>query len=124
MKIVEENIKKTNLPSQFADLLGLQYTATVSKEHKKGEGQFFTPREISSFMGSIASEPKSKNITILDPGCGTAILTCSLIEKLIEFNLESIELTAYETDYKLFAYTEQSLQNLKEWLTDKGIKFK
>lgn len=124
MKIVEENIKKTNLPSQFADLLGLQYTATVSKEHKKGEGQFFTPREISSFMGNIASEPKSKNITILDPGCGTAILTCSLIEKLIEFNLESIELTAYETDYKLFAYTEQSLQNLKEWLTDKGIKFK
>jgi len=124
MKIVEENIKKIVLPSQFADFLGLQYTATVSKEHKKGEGQFFTPSEISSFMGNIASKPNSKNITILDPGCGTAILTCSLIEKLIEFNLESIRLTAYETDYKLFAYTEQSLQNLKEWLTDKGIVFR
>ncbi|CAA0239212.1 N-6 DNA methylase [Tenacibaculum maritimum] len=99
--------KNDILPSQFADRLGVEYASSVSKEHKKGKGQFFTPTEISSFMGRIASQPKSKNIIILDPGCGTAILTCSLIEKLIEFDLESIELVAYETDFKLFAYTEQ-----------------
>lgn len=124
MTTIEKYIKKPILPSKFADLVGLQYTATVTKEHKKGKGQFFTPSEISSFMGNIASKPKSKNISILDPGCGTAILTCSLIEKLIEFGLESIELTAYETDYKLFAYTEQSLQNLKIWLAEKGVEFR
>lgn len=117
-------IENDTLPSQFADKLGVEYASSVSKEHKKGKGQFFTPTEISNFMGSIASQPKSKNITILDPGCGTAILTCSLIEKLIEFNLESIELVAYETDFKLFAYTEQSLQNLKNWLKERNIKFK
>ena len=82
MKTIEKDIEKTILPSEFADSLGLQYTATVTKEHKKEEGQFFTPKEISSFMGNIASEPTSKNISILDPGCGTAILTCSLIEKI------------------------------------------
>ncbi|MCK0192916.1 N-6 DNA methylase [Arenibacter sp. F20364] len=124
MTTIEKYIKKPILPSKFADLVGLQYTATVTKEHKKGKGQFFTPSEISSFMGNIASKPKSKNISILDPGCGTAILTCSLIEKLIEFDLESIELTAYETDYKLFAYTEQSLQNLKIWLAEKRVEFR
>ena len=112
------------LPSQFADLLGIEYASAVSKEHKKIKGQFFTPTRISDFMGSIASKPTSKNITILDPGCGTAILTCSLIEKLVEFELESIELVAYETDFKLFAYTEQSLQNLKNWLKEKKVTFK
>lgn len=122
-KIEIENNLNT-LPSQYADLLGVEYASTVSKEHKKVKGQFFTPTKISDFMGSIASKPTSKNITILDPGCGTAILTCSLIEKIVEFGLNAIELVAYESDIKLFPYTEQSLQNLKKWLNEKNVKFK
>jgi adenine-specific DNA-methyltransferase len=122
-KIEIENNLNT-LPSQFADLLGVEYASTVSKEHKKVKGQFFTPTKISDFMGSIASKPTSNNITILDPGCGTAILTCSLIEKIVGFGLKSIELVAYESDIKLFPYTEQSLQNLKNWLKEKNVKFK
>jgi adenine-specific DNA-methyltransferase len=118
---IETNI--STLPSQFADFLGVTYASSISKEHKKVKGQFFTPTQISDFMGSIASKPTSKNISILDPGCGTAILTCSLIEKLVEFEIESIELVAYETDINLFSYTEQSLQNLKNWLKGKNIKF-
>jgi len=114
----------TTLPSRYSDLLGLEYTSTVTKEHKKGKGQFFTPNKIANYMGSLASEPTSKNISILDPGCGTAILTCSLVEKLIEFNPHSIELVAYETDYKLFPFTEQALHHLKEWLNEKNIKFR
>lgn len=117
----DENI--ITLPSKFADELGIKYTATVSKEHKKGNGQFFTPTAISDFMGSIATEPNSKDISILDPGCGTAILTCSLIEKLIEFDLNSINVIAYETDITLFPYTEKSLQFLKNWVIERGVKF-
>lgn len=117
----DENI--ITLPSKFADELGIKYTATVSKEHKKGNGQFFTPTAISDFMGSIATEPNSKDISILDPGCGTAILTCSLIEKLIEFDLNSINVIAYETDISLFPYTEKSLQFLKNWLLERGVQF-
>lgn len=124
MKIVEKNINKAILPSQFADSLGLQYNLTVTKEHKKEEGQFFTPNEIASFMGKIASKPNSKNISILDPGCGTAILSCSLIEYLVKSDVESINLVAYETDVNLLIYTEQSLENLKDWLNEKNIKFK
>lgn len=112
------------LPSRFADLLGVEYSFSVSKEHKKERGQFFTPAVISSFMGNIASEPRSKNIRILDPGCGTAVLSCSLIERLVQYNLESIELVAYETDFMLFPYIEKSLQNLKRWLKEKNIGFK
>lgn len=123
-KIVESKILTQELPSQFADFLGMNYTSTVTKEHKKEEGQFFTPQEISNFMGNIAKRPSSKKITILDPGCGTAILTCSLIEKLVTYELNSIELVAYETDYELMPYTEQSLQYLKKWLKNINVGFK
>lgn len=117
---IEKNIDC--LPSKYADVLGVKYTSTVSKEHKKGKGQFFTPTAISNFMGSIASPPK-KNISILDPGCGTAILSCALVENLIEFGLNSIHLVAYETDITLFPYTEKSLQRLKNWTKENGVKF-
>lgn len=123
MKPIEVNIEKWETPSRFADKLGILYTATVSKEYKKSEGQFFTPWEISSFMGRIASKPKSTHITILDPGCGTGILTCSLIERLVNFNVTKIELTAYETDQNLLIYTSQTLQYIKTWLSKKNVEF-
>lgn len=122
MKIVKQNIEETFLPSHIADLLGLQYTSSVSKEHKKQEGQFFTPRNVAMFMGEIASPPNSKIISILDPGCGTGILSCSLIEYLVEFEIESIELVLYETDNNLLPVTEKVLQNLKSWLRNKNIE--
>jgi len=52
------------------------------------------------------------DIRILDPGCGTAILTCSLIEHLVESNskLNSIDLVTYETDVDLISHSQQVLQ--------------
>lgn len=120
---LELEINMEITPSKFADNLGVKYASTVSKEHKKEKGQYFTPTAISNFMSSIAAQPKSSNINILDPGCGTAILTCSLIERLMEFNLKSIRLVAYETDITLLPYTEQSLQHLKLWTLERGVNF-
>lgn len=122
-QILDIKIEQLTEPSGYADWLGVQYTSSVTKEHKKENGQFLTPKEISDFMGRIAAPPSSKHISILDPGCGTGILTCSLVEQLVRYDIESIELVAYEIDYKLFPYTEKSLQNLKEWLKEKGIDF-
>jgi adenine-specific DNA-methyltransferase len=80
------------LPSHFADRLGVYYTSLVNQEHKKEKGQFFTPIEIASLMGSFATS-SNKSLRILDPGCGTAILTCALIEHLIlNKNLQTIVL--------------------------------
>ena len=71
------------LPSQFADRLGVAYTTTVTNGHKKGSGQFFTPFGISQFMGKLATK-SSQDLNILDPGCGVLILSCSLIENIIK----------------------------------------
>lgn len=113
------------LPSHFADRLGIHYTETVSQIHKKSNGQFFTPTDISNLMASMC-DSEACEIRILDPGCGTAILTCSLIEYLVEHNskLSSIDLVTYETDVDLIAHAQQVLQYLKKWLRKREIHFK
>lgn len=112
-------------PTSYADRLGESYTATVSQIFKKDNGQFFTPVEIAQFMGSLVTTNKTM-IDILDPGCGTGILTCALVENIIKQNLqiEEINLVAYETDSNLISLSEKSLSYLKEWLNNQGILFR
>jgi adenine-specific DNA-methyltransferase len=113
--------EKYRFPSEFAEFIGRQYAISTSDKHKKDCGQFFTPKQISDFMGDLAV-PKSSKISILDPGCGTAILSCSLIEKLVaKINIEHIDLTLYETDSNLLKETRKVVDFLQEWLHSKGI---
>ncbi len=110
------------LPSHYADRLGVNYTKSVSQEHKKTMGQFFTPVEIAALMGRYAESAKS-SIKILDPGCGTAILACALVESLVENNnkLKDILLVVYETDRAIIPYTKESIGYLSDWLKTKNI---
>jgi adenine-specific DNA-methyltransferase len=112
------------LPSEFADRLGVYYTQQVTTKHKKDNGQFFTPTQIARLMASYCDLTKTR-IHILDPGCGTAILTCALIEHLVETQnkIEVINLVAYETDPDLVAFSRKTLIYLKKWLLEKGIGF-
>ena len=83
------------LPCHYADRLGTYYTSLVNQEHKKENGQYFTPVEIAVLMGSF-SDYSNTTLRILDPGCGTAILTCALAEHLAtNKNLKSIDLVVY-----------------------------
>jgi adenine-specific DNA-methyltransferase len=119
------NILPSNgeLPCSFAERLGIQYSSQVSETHKKKQGQFFTPVEIARFMASLCNLKKPK-IRILDPGCGTAILSCAMVEALISTNrnLSEIELVAYETDEKLILLAQQSLSYLKSWTEIQNIR--
>lgn len=112
------------LPSQFADRIGLEYSQLLKQTHKKERGQFFTPIGIAEFMASL-HDFKSTHLRILDPGCGTGILTCSLVENMIDNNTDllSIDLVAYETDVELKSRCLEVLKYLKEWLEEKHISF-
>ena len=113
---------KYKFPSEFAEKIGIEYSNLTTSDHKKYNGQFFTSKEISDFMGNLA-QPKSNKISILDPGCGTAILSCSLIEKLIEkYAIKEIDLRLFETDEKLIKKTEEVISVLRNWLHKKEIK--
>jgi adenine-specific DNA-methyltransferase len=95
------------LPSQFADRLGVAYASSVNQQHKKENGQFFTPIDIASLMGSY-SEFDGNSVRILDPGCGSAVLSCALVEHLANTNkkLKAIELVAYEIDSELIPVSQ------------------
>jgi len=112
------------IPSAYADSLGLKYTSEVTSEHKKDLGQFFTPSKIASFMSQFCTLEKHK-IKILDPGSGVGILSCSLIEHLIANHprIKEIELTAFEKDLKVISYAKLSFEYLREWLSKQNISF-
>ncbi len=115
--------EKYNLPSEYADFIGLLYAKSTSGKHKKDNGQFFTPKLISDFMASLA-KPNSNKVSILDPGCGTSILSCSLIEKLVsDSEIKEIDLTLCETDKNVVIQTKLVANYLKKWLNNKNIKF-
>lgn len=115
----------SELPSHFADRVGQVYAESVTTQHKKDYGQFFTPTEIAHFMGGLVKQTHEK-LKILDPGCGTAILSSSLIETLAKRNddLKEVELVVYETDKDILPYTKAILDYLGKWLKKNKIKFK
>ncbi|WP_419869900.1 Eco57I restriction-modification methylase domain-containing protein [Chryseobacterium sp. CT-SW4] len=112
------------LPSIFADRLGIIYAKQVNLKHKKDYGQFFTPTSIVQLMASY-SNFSGTSVKILDPGCGTAILSCGLIEHLINTsNIKVIHLVTYEIDSEIIPFSKIVLEYLKYWLLKKNIKFK
>ena len=114
---------KGEQPSQFAERVGIMYAEASAQKDKKTKGQFFTPNAISRFMGGMATPTHKKVISILDPGCGTANLSCALIEFLVEkSSLSDITLTLYETDKKVIPYTVLVLDYLKTWYREKGVQ--
>lgn len=110
-------------PSQFAERVGRWYANASAQKDKKHKGQFFTPLAISQFMGRLATPSEKDSVSVLDPGCGLAILSCALIEHLVEDSkLETIALTLYETDKNVVPLTSLVLSYLQEWCKKQGIR--
>lgn len=67
-------------------------------------------------------EPRSQDLRILDPGAGTGVLSCALLETLAahSHNL-SIELDVYESDPHLVEYLKDCLSYASHWLETRGI---
>jgi adenine-specific DNA-methyltransferase len=112
-------------PSAYADRLGVYYSSLVTKDHKKNNGQFFTPLQIANFMASFCKVDKEK-LKILDPGCGIGILSTALIEALIirAKRIKIIELVVFETDINILPFTEKCFDYLRSWLNENDIDFK
>ena len=110
-------------PSSYAERVGRAYADVSFQQDKKHKGQFFTPLNIAIFMGSLAMPSSKKCISVLDPGCGLAILSCALIEHLIEeAKPETISLSLYETDSRVVLHTQVVLSYLQKWSGEKGVK--
>lgn len=117
------NLKELKQPIKYADQLGRQYIANITKEHQKKFAQYFTPSNVAEFMGNLAGN-KGDNVKILDPGAGVGVLSCALCESLLNVNkdLKKVELEVYEDDFNVIPYLRKSLENLKCWFFDQGIE--
>lgn len=106
---------KDELPTDYADRIGKLYTDAVTTTFKKSNGQFFTPASIAHFMSKQISLDKD-SISILDPGCGMAILSCAAIENLVlQSEVKRIKLVTYETDENLMPALQRVLEYIAEW---------
>lgn len=92
-----------------------RYLEDIPKTKRKAIGQFFTSVETAEFMANLFRLPKKKEISILDPGAGSGILSAALIERLEDDdNVKSISLTCYETNPDILPLLKKSLEFLKD----------
>ena len=108
--------------TQYAERVGKGYAEASLQKDKKHKGQFFTPLTISEFMGGLATPSGRKDISVLDPGCGLAILSCALIEHLVETGTpEHLSLALYETDKKVVPLSKDVLSYLEYWCHERNV---
>ncbi len=93
----------------------LKYLESMSKEKRKLIGQFFTSLETAQFMATMYNRPEKCELSLLDPGAGSGILSAALIDRLQEEdNVKSISLTCYETSTDILPVLRTNLKFLKE----------
>ena len=111
------------LPSVYAARLATDYALLVSEVHKKEFGQFFTPAGLGAYLASLTMFVGGE-VRLLDPGFGTGVLACTLVERLVQTNatLTAVYLDAYDIDAGVLPYAQATLTYLNNWLVNRGIK--
>ena len=112
-------------PLIYADKLCSWYDSKVTKTDKKANGQFFTPVSIARFMAQF-NRATNKTIRILDPGAGTGILSCALLEHLVNTpdRPVSVHLDVFEIDGKAADLLEACLGFARRWLRKRDVQLK
>lgn len=93
------------------------FLETIPKTQRKKKGQFFTSKETAMFMASLFSLDNfsTTDITILDPGAGTGILSAAIIDRIYsDTHVNSVHLTCYENDETVLPVLRNNLEYIKE----------
>lgn len=77
-----------------------KYVENMPKSERKKKGQFFTSRECALFMAGMFDLNSAQNeVSILDPGAGSGILSAALIERMHYVkSISKINIVLYEND--------------------------
>lgn len=93
----------------------LDYLEAMPKAKRKSIGQFFTSAETAIYMASMFSCPKKENLSILDPGSGSGILTAAVVDRLQSIPLvKHIQITCYETSKDVLPILKKNLEDIKK----------
>ena len=89
-------------------------SASLDPEARAAWGQFFTPRASASLLASMAPLPAAEDWRLIDPGAGVGSLTAALVARwLVETDLPTMSVLAYEIDPKLIEPLEATLADAR-----------
>lgn len=92
----------------------LKYLEQMPKAKRKAIGQFFTSVETARYMASMFAAPRKANLSILDPGSGSGILTAAIIDRLQNDSVvKHIHVTCYETSEDVLPILKNNLAYIK-----------
>ncbi len=115
-------IENYNTPIQFAEYQGEKYAEQYTLKYRKNRSQIFTSSTIATFMAGLVETNKSV-VHVLDPGAGTGILSCAVLEQLYKCGgVEEIILHGYENDEVLAGILHLCYENAFNWLAKRNIK--
>lgn len=115
----EEGVATHELPSVFAARAFAEYCANAPMEERRALGQFFTPPEVAAFMANLAL-PIGREVRILEPGAGTAILTASVCERLVG-RATTVHIDVYELHPRLANICEEVLTHTAAWFAEREV---
>ena len=94
------------------------FLENMPKSKRKKKGQFFTSADTALFMATMfnLSWCKTKEeVSILDPGAGTGILSGAMVERILtEYPDIKVYLTCYETDEDVLPTLKKNLSFVKD----------
>ena len=106
----------------FAEQLADEYLQCSDSIERKKKGQFFTPKEIATFMAGMF-RIKNDSIRFLDPGAGIGMLTAAFCERLLSENKKlSVSIIVYENDNQVLPYLKKVLNACETALQKKNHK--
>lgn len=109
--------RKPQLPSEgtMVDAVAQatnDYLSRMPKTCRKTQGQFFTGKDTARFMAGLFSAEKLRgDVSVLDPGAGTGILSAAVVERLQAIpGVRHVRLVCYETDPNVREVLESNLR--------------
>lgn len=88
----------------------------MPKEQRKQYGQFFTSRETARFMASLVSADTSrKQVTALDAGAGSGILSAALAERMdgVLGEGQTLRIVCYENDPNILPLLRENMETAR-----------
>ena len=93
----------------------MSFLENMPKSKRKKKGQFFTSAETAMFMADMFDLSDCEgNVSVLDPGAGTGILSIAFLERLMSLSSDiNASLTCYETDPEVLPVLKSNLEYAK-----------
>ena len=107
-------------PVEEAALRGGLHLQEQTAERRRELGQFFTPVPVARFMARLA-HPGRRVRRVLDPGAGSGVLACALLEELPD-GAGPVHVDAFEVDHGLARVCHAALSRAQAWLLGRGIE--